>query len=161
LSAEVLLDAICAVTAVPEKFLGYPQGTRAVQLPDGEVINTGGRYASWDRHPFLKALGQPPREQSCECEREGDITVARVLELKNGLFVRTKIRTPDNRLGKLLARKLPAASMLDELFLAALARPPLPEESKGALALVEQTADKREAWEAVLWALLNTNEFLF
>jgi hypothetical protein len=161
LSAEVLLDAICAVTAVPEKFPGYPPGTRAVQLPDGEVINTGGRYAGWDRHPFLKALGQPPRELSCECEREGDITVARVLELKNGPFIRTKIRTPDNRLGKLLARKLPAASILDELFLATLARPPLPEECQAALDLVEKTTDKREAWEAVLWALLNTNEFLF
>ena len=73
LSAEVLLDAICAVTAVPEKFPGYPLGTRAVQLPDGEVVNTGGRYAGWDRHPFLKALGQPPRgrllDQPIPCPR--------------------------------------------------------------------------------------------
>jgi hypothetical protein len=161
LSAEVLLDAICATTGAAEKFAGYPLGTRAVQLPDGEVINTGGRYAGWDRHPFLKAFGQPARELACECEREGDVSVARVLEMKNGSFVRTKIQTADNRLGKLLARKLPDADILNELFLATLSRPPLPDEVRAALDLVQRTANKRAAWESVLWALLNTNEFLF
>ncbi|HVL10913.1 MAG TPA: DUF1549 domain-containing protein, partial [Gemmata sp.] len=51
LTAEQLLDAICDFTAVPEKFAGLPAGTRATQLPDGEV-----------NHPFLKAFGQPARE---------------------------------------------------------------------------------------------------
>jgi hypothetical protein len=161
LSAEVLLDAICFATGAPEKFPGYPVGTRAVQLPDGEVINTGGRYAGWDRHPFLKAFGQPARELACECEREGDVSVARVLEMKNGSFVRAKIQAADNRLAKLLARKLPDAAILDELFRATLSRPPLPDEARPALDLVSRAVNKREGWEAVLWALLNTNEFLF
>src|SRR2546429_5175167 len=52
-------------------------------------------------------------EVSCECEREGDLNLARALELKNGPLVLQKIRTPDNRVGKLLARKLPAAAILD------------------------------------------------
>ena len=34
LGAEQLLDAICQVTGVPEKFMGVPPGTRAVDLPD-------------------------------------------------------------------------------------------------------------------------------
>ncbi|MBI1916966.1 MAG: DUF1553 domain-containing protein [Planctomycetes bacterium] len=160
LPAEVLLDALCTATGVPEKFAGFPLGTRTIQLPDGEVIYTGGRYATWDRHAFLKAFGQPPREASCECEREGDVTVDRVLELKNGAFVRQKIQTPDNRLGKLLARKLPDRDILNELFLATLSRPPLPDEVKAALDHVAKAKVKREAWEDVLWALLNTNEFL-
>src|SRR5207249_861501 len=99
-------------------------------------------------------------EVPCECEREGDVNLARILELKNGAFVQQKIQTPDNRLGKLLARKLPDAAILDELFLATLSRPPQPHEVKAALDLVAKTADKRAAWEAVQWALLNTNEFL-
>src|SRR5262249_49196023 len=93
LPAEVLLDAICTATEVPEKYTGFPQGTRAVQLPDGQVIFTGGQYASWDRHPFLKAFGQPAREVACECEREGDVNLARALELKNGPLIYQKIRT--------------------------------------------------------------------
>ena len=161
LSAEVLLDAICAATELPEQFEGIPPGTRAVQLPDGEIIYTGGRYAGWDRHPFMKAFGQPARETVCDCEREGDVSLARVLEMKNGAFLQKKIRAPDNRLGKLLARKLPNATVLDELFLTTLSRPPLPHEAQAALGFVEQAADKREAWEAVFWALFNTNEFVF
>jgi hypothetical protein len=161
LPAEVLLDAICAATAVPEKFTGFPPGTRAVELPDGQVIDTGGQYASWDRHPFLKAFGQPAREMACECEREGDLNLARVLELKNGDLVYKKLRTPDNRIGKLLARKAADKEVVEELFLATLSRPPLPEEARAALDVVAKAQDKRAAWEAVQWALLNTKEFLF
>jgi hypothetical protein len=161
LSAEVLLDAVCAATGVPEKFTGFPPGTRAVGLPDGQVIDTGGQYASWDRHPFLKAFGQPAREAACECEREGDVNLARVLELKNGALLRGKIQARDNRIGRLLARKLPAADILEDLFLSTLSRPPHPHEARAALDLVAKSADKRAAWETVLWALLNANEFLF
>jgi hypothetical protein len=161
LPAEVLLDAICAATGVPEKFAGMPAGTRAVQLPDGQAIYTGGQYATWDRHPFLKAFGQPAREVACECEREGDLNLDRVLELKNGPFIQKKIQTRNGRLGRLLARKLPAEGVLEELFLATLSRPPRPNEAKAALAVVHKVADKRAAWEAVQWALLNANEFLF
>src|SRR5262249_44385553 len=42
LTAEQLLDALCAVTESAEKFANIPLGTRAVQLPDGEI-----------NHPFL------------------------------------------------------------------------------------------------------------
>ena len=161
LTAEVLLDAICAATGKLEKFTGMPDGTRAVQLPDGQVIYTGGRYASWDRHPFLKAFGQPAREAACECERESDVNLARALEMKNGEFVLGKIREPDNRLGRLLARKLRDSELLTELFLATLSRPPSADEAQAVQMHVGQAKDKRKAWEDVQWALLNTNEFLF
>ncbi|HEY2253439.1 MAG TPA: DUF1553 domain-containing protein, partial [Planctomycetaceae bacterium] len=161
LTAELLLDAICAATGEPEKFTDMPEGTRAVQLPDGQVIYTGGRYASWDRHPFLKAFGQPAREAACECEREGDLNVARALELKNGDFLLGKLRAPDNRIARLLAQKLPDAQVVAELFLATLSRPPTPDENQAALDHVANSGEKRSAWEDIHWALLNTNEFLF
>ncbi len=161
LTAELLLDAICTATGAPEEFAGMPPGTRAVQLPDGQVIYTGGQYASWDRHPFLKAFGQPAREAACECERESDVNLARALEMRNGEYLLAKLRVPDNRLGRLLAAKLPDADIITELFLATLSRLPLAEESRAALEHVANTADKRAAWEDIQWALLNTNEFLF
>src|SRR5205807_6442103 len=76
LTAEQLLDGICAVTEVPEKFPGMPAGTRAVQLPDGAPD-----------HPFLKTFGQPARELPCECEREGDSNLQQALQLINGATV--------------------------------------------------------------------------
>jgi hypothetical protein len=161
LTAELLLDAICAATGVPETFTGMPEGSRAMQLPDGQVVYTGGRYASWDRHPFLKAFGQPAREAVCECERESDLNLARALEMKNGDFVLSKLRAPENRIGRLMTAGASDVDILNELFLATLSRPPRDDEIQAALGHVAGAADKRAAWENIQWALLNTNEFLF
>ena len=150
LTAEQLLDAICTATEVPEKFAGLPLGTRAVQLPDGEV-----------NHPFLKTFGQPARELACECERESDSNLAQALQLINGPTVNEKLRNPNNRIGQLLAKKMSDLEMLDELYLATLSRPPTAEDIKAALEHVAKATDKRKAWEDVHWALLNSKEFLF
>jgi hypothetical protein len=150
LSAEQLLDAICDFTAVPEKFAGLPVGTRAIQLPDGEV-----------NHPFLKTFGQPARELACECERESDGNLAQALQLINGPTVNEKVRNANNRLGTLLAAKAADEAILADLYFASLARAPLDDEKAIALAHVAKGADKRKAWEDVLWAILNTREFLF
>ncbi len=150
LTAEQLLDALCDLTGVPEKFPGVPAGTRAVQLPDGEV-----------NHPFLKTFGQPARELTCECERESDGNLAQALQLINGPTVNEKVRNPNNRLGPLLSAKKPDKEILAELYFTALARPPEPDEVAVALAHVAKAKDKRKGWEDVLWAILNTREFLF
>ncbi|MSR54606.1 MAG: DUF1553 domain-containing protein [Gemmataceae bacterium] len=150
LSAEVLLDALCDTTAVPEKFAGLPLGTRAIQLPDGEV-----------NHPFLKTFGQPARELACECERESDSNLAQALQLINGPTINDKLRNPANRLGKLLTDKKSEIEILDALYLAALSRPATDSERVPALSHVAKGMDKRKAWEDVLWAIMNTREFLF
>jgi len=155
LPAEPLLDAICQSTDVPEKFQGLPLGTRATQLPDGEV-----------NHVFLKTFGQPGRELACECEREGDSNLAQALQLINGPTINEKVRNGNNRLGKLLAAKKTDKEILDELYLATLSRLPLEGEVKAALDHVNKGGDaagegRRKAWEDVQWALLNAKEFLF
>ncbi len=150
LSAEQLLDAICAVTESPEKYAGMPLGTRAVQLPDGEV-----------NHPFLKTFGQPARELACECEREGDSNLAQALQLINGPTVNEKLRNPNNRIGRLLAKKLSDSDLLNELYLASLSRPPMDGEVKEAMKHLAKDPDKRRGWEDIQWALINHKEFLF
>ena len=50
LPAEVVLDAVSQVTRVPTRFSGYPEGTRALQLPDTQVNSF-----------FLTVFGRPPR----------------------------------------------------------------------------------------------------
>ncbi len=149
-TAEQLLDALCFVTDVPEKFAGMPLGTRAVQLPDGEI-----------NHPFLKTFGQPARELACECEREGDSNLAQALQLINGPTVNDRLRNPANRIGKLLDKKTPEADLLNELFLTTLTRQPTVAEAAAMLEHVAKADDKRKAWEDVHWALVNTKEFLF
>ncbi len=149
-TAEQLFDAITQVTEVPEKFAGLPLGTRATQLPDGEV-----------NHPFLKTFGQPARELACECEREGDSNLAQALQLINGPFVNDRMRNASNRIGKLLAKKLNDRELLDELYLATLTRLPEPPEIQAFMAHVSAASDRRKAWEDVHWTLINAKEFLF
>ena len=149
-TAETLFDALCFVTDVPEKFAGFALGTRAVQLPDGEI-----------NHPFLKTFGQPARELACECERESDSNLAQALQLINGPAVNDRLRNPTNRIGKLIAAKKTDTEILNELFLVSLSRMPSADESKAMIDHVTKSMDKRKAWEDVHWALINSKEFLF
>jgi hypothetical protein len=150
LTAEQLLDAICTVTEVPEKFAGLPLGTRATQLPDSDIA-----------HPFLKTFGQPARELACECERESDSNLAQALQLINGPTINDKVRNPNNRIGRMLKEKTSEVEMLNDLYLSTLSRLPNPENVKVALEHVARASDKRKAWEDIQWALLNAKEFLF
>ncbi|MHB1424293.1 MAG: DUF1549 domain-containing protein [Gemmataceae bacterium] len=150
LTAEQLLDAVCTVTEVPEKFPGLPLGTRAAQLPDSDI-----------NHSFLKTFGQPARELACECERESDSNLGQALQLINGPTVNDKLRNANNRIGRLIKQNTSDVKMLDELFLSTLSRLPNPENVQAALEHLAQAKDKRKALEDIQWALLNAKEFLF
>jgi hypothetical protein len=53
------------------------------------------------------------------------------------------------------------AEIIDELFWTALSRPPSEREQAAALALIEETGDRRAALEDLTWALLNAKELVF
>jgi hypothetical protein len=150
LTAEQLLDAICDVTGVPERFSGYPLGTRAVQLPDGDA-----------QHPFLKTFGQPARELPCECERDSESNLAQALQLVSGPTLHEKLRESNNRIGALLARKIGDAEILEDLCLAAFGRMPRNGELEAAREHLIKAGDVRRGLEDLLWAMLNSPEFLF
>ena len=83
------------------------------------------------------------------------------MQLINGPSINDRLRNPDNRIGKLLARKVSDRAVLDELYLVTLSRRPSDAEAQAPLEHVRRAADKRKAWEDVQWALLNAKEFLF
>jgi hypothetical protein len=149
LPAEVLLDAISAATAVPDRFPGYPRGVRAGQLPDPGL-----------KSYFLSLFGRSERVTACACERSGEVTMPQLLHLQNSEALLQKIRSADGRLGKLLADKRDDGAIVDELFLATLSRLPTPE--KRAALLKELAGDDRaEALRDLFWALINSKEFSF
>lgn len=150
LSAEQLLDAICQVTGVPEKYAGLPAGTRAVELPSPDVDNY-----------FLKVFGQPARETACACERAGESNLSQALQMINGPLVHGKIKDANNRARLLAAAGKPQAEVIQELYLAAFCRKPSPPELKAALDHIAKSNDAQRGLEDVCWAILNTNEFLF
>jgi hypothetical protein len=171
LPAEVLLDALCAVTAVPESYADFPVGTRAVQLPFGDVIIESVQYQKYEQHRFMRVFGQPARDLVCACARERRFDSSHSLEMMIGPTLTAKLRQPNNRLGQLLAnpqknskpevRRLSDAEILDELYLATLSRLPSRKAAQALLRHVARTVDRRKAWEDVLWTILRSKEFIY
>ena len=178
LPAEVLLDAVCDVTGVPEKFaitndytIGVPEGfvdlpagTRAVQLPVNDIvtlINISSKYVRYESHPFLRAFGQPTRTQTCECDRQQQFGRKQALELIIGEMTAQRLARTDNRLGRMLAQQSSDVEMLDAIYLRALSRSPSESTRQALLKHVASSADKRQAWEDILWTVLNSQEFIY
>jgi len=150
MGAEELLDAVNAATGTTEKFPNLPAGMHAVQLPDPKVQNY-----------FLDTFGRPLREIACECERSAEPNMAQALHLMNSDFVQNKVAAKTGRVGKLLEAKKPDDEIVQELYLATVSRPATPEEAARALQGVSLAPNKTEGFEDLLWALLNSREFMF
>jgi hypothetical protein len=150
LSAEQLLDAICQVTSVPETFPGAPVGMRAVELTEPPAD-----------HYFLKIFGQPQREMACQCERSNESNLSQALQMINGPVVHTKLRDANGRVAKLVAANKPDDEIINELYVAALCRRPVPAELDAAKKHIATNSDRKLAMEDIGWALLNSKEFLF
>ncbi len=151
LPAEVTLDMIAQVTGVPDRFSGLPPGTRAIQLWDSKVP-----------HYFLKAFGRTERTSACECERNGEPSVAQVLHLMNAPEIEGKLTHAGGYVAKLVKRQPDDAALVEELYLTFFSRLPGEKEQQAALALLKENhAKRREAVEDLAWGMLNAIEFVF
>ena len=164
LSGEVLLDAFSQVTDVPTDFqidlrnsnagLGqkYPNGLRALQLPDTRVFSY-----------FLKAFGRPEREKTCECERSSEPTMAQALHLANGDTINKKLASEKSVASRMIHDALPPERIIEEAYLSALSRLPTSTERQRMLESLQTATptEQRTRIEDVYWALLSSKEFLF
>lgn len=153
MDAEVLLDAICDATGVPEKFDGVAAGSRAVQLWDSQVS-----------HYFLTTTGRPSRTTVCECERVAAPSVAQVLHGLNSPSLESKLSHDGGRLAA-LDRLYPRddAAVINELYLVFLGRFPAANEQAAAEKHLSAAgfAHRRSAVEDLGWSLMNSLEFVF
>jgi hypothetical protein len=163
LTAEVLLDALNSITGAESKFDGLPPGTRAVQLPDN-TYNTSSY--------FLNVFGRPEASSSCECERSQDASLSQSLHLLNAKDIQEKLAADKGRAATLAAdTKRSDAEKIRELYAMAFSRSPNDEELSTAKAHLTKKTDgkkpeelavlRRHAYEDLIWALVNTKEFLF
>lgn len=149
--AEALLDAVAQATGVPDGIPGAPAGFRAGQLPDAEV-----------QSDFLNLFGKPSRVEACECERDDGSNMLQALYLINDEALATRIASPGGRVAQLIAKKLDDRQLVEQLYLGSLCRPPSPRELEASLKLFAAygAAKRAEAAQDVLWALLNSKDFL-
>jgi hypothetical protein len=164
LPAEVMLDAIDQLAGTRTEFPNLPAGTRAIALPDNSYNQSSA---------FLRVFGRPEGQSVCECERVQSSNLAQSLHMMNAPDIRAKLAHAEGRIEKLAADARPAEAKVRELYLAAFAREPRPDELKTALEHVnEPRTDKagaklpapqaiRENLRDLAWALMTTKEFLF
>ncbi|MBI3412265.1 MAG: DUF1553 domain-containing protein [Planctomycetes bacterium] len=155
MGAEILFDAVSQVTNAPASFGGLPQDkhapNRAIMLPDEA-------FSSY----FLDVFGRPQRISACECERVSEANLAQALHLLNSQEIQDKLARANGRADLLAKDARPDAQKVEELFLWAFARRPSSEHLQVALSHIERNAaNKKLAYENLLWALINTKEFVF
>jgi hypothetical protein len=148
--AEVFLDAVDQVCGTRTQFSKMSRQARAVDLPHEAF----GSY-------FLDVFDRPPRTSACECARGSGANLSQVLHMANSPEVEDKIANGNGRVAKLVQDKVGVEKAIEELYLTALARYPTDEERKQALNYVEKQKELRRVMEDLVWALLNSREFMF
>ncbi len=150
--AEVVIDALTAALGAPEDFgKDAPPGARAIDVAPNRV-----------RDPYLarvfRTFGRPARAALCDCERPHEPALPQTLFMMTDERLLARVR--EGRLAGLLAGEKSDREVVEELFLATLSRPPDEAEARAALAQVRRKGDRRAGLTDVLWALINTREFI-
>ncbi len=159
LTAEVLLDSIDRVAESSTSFANLPTGTRAIALPDNSYNRSS---------PFLKAFGRPDNASVCECERSQSPSLAQSLFMINATDIKAKLSAETGRAARYARESRPDSEKIHELTLAALSREPTIQELLVSEAYVAEAgvgkaaeAARKERFEDLIWAILNTKEFIF
>ena len=152
LDAEVLLDAVTSVTAVAQTFETAdkgmaPPGTRAIELTMPDIFPSA----------FLDMYGRTDRAQVPERSVEPSLNQA--LHLLVGSTYTEKLAAEGSRLETLMVAGASDAEIIEELYLAALARYPRQEERDGLVQLIRRSPSRNEGLKNLVWALLASREF--
>lgn len=160
IEAEVLSDALQSLfgpgesysSLIPEPFTFIPNYTRTIALADGSTTNA-----------FLETFGRPSRDTGLENERNHQTTAAQRLYLINSSEVQKRIAGNKRRWA--IPRKGGKGRMgqsVRQIFVEILSRYPTQEE----MALIRaygkgSGTTPSQAAEDLVWALINSKEFLY
>lgn len=158
LDAEVLIDALCAVTGttekyespIPEPYTIIPEGQRAISLADGSLTSS-----------FLELFGRPPRDTGLMSERNNEPSFEQRLHLLNSSHIQRKIERGPVIKQLLSARGTPE-QMAARVYLTILSRLPTQAEMRTITDYLKSHGGVRgPGVRDVVWALLNSSEFLY
>ena len=134
------------------RVLGSPQA-----LVGGARRGGKNRYRGGPRAFFNAAFGYDPSERRDEIIG----SVQQALFMMNSRLVNAMISArPGTELGRMLREIDSDRELVNALYLRALARQPTPTELRTCLSYVNKTGNRNEAFEDLLWALLNSAEFI-
>jgi len=158
LDAEELHDAISSATGV---FTSYtlngsdlPAVQWAMQFPDTREPRSNNGVAA-----FLNSFGRGDRDTSF---RRSDPSTLQALNMMNNAFVEGRIHQNNagSRVQALLAQNASATTIINQLYLNTLSRPPSTDELNYFLGMFQRQGNRLAA-EDLQWLLLNKMDFLF
>ncbi|QDV10796.1 hypothetical protein CA51_06500 [Rosistilla oblonga] len=154
LRAEVLMDSVAEVTGVEDSFTGMPAGSSAKEIWTHRISSQ-----------FLDAFGRPDPNQDPPSERQEQTTVTQTLHLMNSKTMQAKITSDSGRAAELAKSDLTPEQVVRQLYLSTYSRLPDEAETEFGVSLFAggetDPATRRDAIQDLMWALLNTPEFMF
>jgi hypothetical protein len=147
LRADQLFDNLLQVLEASEPAQGGPG------------MGPGARFAQrGPRQQFTAAFGYDPSDRRDEIGN----SIPQALSIMNSPIISSALRGTGNTM---LARKLSAikddSALVQELFLRVLGREASQSELTTSLQYTKQVANRTEAFEDLLWSLVNSAEFLY
>jgi uncharacterized protein DUF1549/uncharacterized protein DUF1553 len=143
LRGDQLYNSLAEVLGIGEGFQGDENYRRPFSGPRGQMNLTFGYDPSIRRDEVAGSIPQ-------------------ALLLMNGPELNRAIngKQPTTSLGQLLAAEPKDEAVVEDLYLRSLAREPKPAELQTCLDYVKTIGNRSEAFEDILWSLVNSTEFL-
>jgi hypothetical protein len=158
LDAEEIHDAIAKATGVLGNYTiagsDLPPVQWAMQFPDTREPRSTPAVVT-----FLNAFGRGDRDTTF---RRSDGSLLQSLNMMNSTFVDQRIgpNNPASRVATLIAQNASAQTIIRELFMNTLSRPPSNDEISFFTSMFQQQGN-RVAAEGLQWVLLNKMDFIF
>jgi len=155
LMAEQVVDVLNSALGVDEPFQGQDQ-----VFAGSKMVEVGSSRLTGNLAYILRIFGRPPRTTACDCERAMEPALPQTLFRMTDPALLQKFTDRSGRAMTLAKSKLSNEDLVDELFLTALARRPKADEKDDAVKHLKEARNRQEAITDVLWALVNTREFI-
>ena len=151
LGAENLEDIVNQVTGVISEYSNLRLDARKVEL-----------WTTIMSSPLLESFGLPNASENCPCERDSRPSMVQALHLMNSNKLQTQLADKRGRAAALSLADRSAGEIVDEIYLLIYSRWPSVDEKVIAVEAIEMAQTKRkQAVEDLMWALINSAEFVF
>jgi hypothetical protein len=149
LLAEVAIDVV-------HQALGTPLSLGSDLPPSAAAIEIAtDRPADERTAAMLQTFGRTQRRSNCDCDRAAEPSLRQTLFLMSDESLMEAIE--EGRLRERLLQESSKEQAIETMFLSVLSRKPSPHELQSAITAL---AGDSQAWPDLIWALINTREFL-
>ncbi len=154
LMAEQVVDVLNSALGVSEAFGNdAPAGYKMVEVGASRLNNANLGY-------ILRIFGRPPRTTACDCERSAEPALPQTLFRMTDPGLLQKMNASNGRVMTIAKKKMSHESAVEELFLSTLSRFPTEKEKTEAVKFLTDASNPTEGLTDVMWALINTREFI-